>query len=280
MSGILSPAAEKVQDLFRVGDQDKRDGIERIRPLSNAGLIWQRYLEFWDGSTLVEGEERRKALLRFAEDVSHRNRTQKPSSSHPRRLLETLHARQERILGCLSGEAKGATHAFTLTSRLSMGHGSPHPTEIGFTFDRTIGVPYLPGSSVKGLCRAAASLLDLAPSLTEELFGPERIEEDAPGSIGDLVFLDAYPSSLPVLEVDVINCHHPAYYGGAADYPAETEDPVPVYFLTVASGAEWRFRVVSRSGEHAGRVVDLLRAGLTELGAGAKTAVGYGVFAR
>ena len=50
------------------------------------------------------------------------------------------------------------------------------------------------------------------------------------------------------------------------------------YFLTVASKTEWTFRLVSRSGEHAESAAKLLHTGLTELGAGGKTAVGYGVF--
>ena len=60
----------------------------------------------------------------------------------------------------------------------------------------------------------------------------------------------------------------------------ETEDPVPVYFLTVAAGTTWIFRLLSRSGEHAARASICFRFGLQkELGAGAKTAVGYGSFA-
>ena len=53
---------------------------------------------------------------------------------------------------------------------------------------------------------------------------------------------------------------------------------MPVYFLTVATGTPWIFRLLSRSGEHVARGLELLRTGLRELGAGAKTAVGYGSF--
>jgi CRISPR-associated protein Cmr6 len=115
--------------------------------------------------------------------------------------------------------------------------------------------------------------------LAETLFGPDRIDRDGDAKTGDLIFLDAYPAGLPPLEVDIINCHHSNYYAGGSQFPSETEDPVPVYFLTVAAGTQWIFRLLSRSGEHAARGTALLRSGLRELGAGAKTAVGYGSFA-
>lgn len=278
MSRVLPPGREKVDDLFRPGDQDKKDGIERMRALANAGLVWDRYLDIWQdgGFMLVDGDARRPVLDRFACDVSARRKAQKPSNSHPAKLLEVLHARQVRVVERLPGKA--AIFPASLESRLALGLGTPHPTEIGFTFDRSIGVPYLPGSSVKGLCRAAARLAEVAPPRIEELFGPEKVERDASGHIGDLVFMDAYPSALPKFEVDLINCHHPAYYGGQSRYPAETESPVPVYFLTAAPGTAWIFRLMSRSGKHTEQAVELLALGLSELGAGGKTAVGYGVF--
>jgi len=39
----------------------------------------------------------------------------------------------------------------TLRSRMLIGHGNPSPTEVGLTVHRTYGVPYIPGSALKGL---------------------------------------------------------------------------------------------------------------------------------
>ena len=279
MSGrILCHQAAAVQKLFQQpADHDKDAGVHRMRSASNAGLVWNRYLDLWRDDAppaLEEGTERRDALLMFAADYNARG---KLNSSLAGRWLEVVHARQAHILARLRGGGRGEAFQSILVTRFATGLGGPHPTEIGFTFDRSVGVPYLPGSSVKGLARAAAELR--ADPLTETLFGPDRIERNGDANTGDLVFLDAYPANLPQLEIDIINCHHPAYYAGGPPYPSETEDPVPVYFLTVAAGTTWIFRLLSRSGEHAARGAELLRFGLKELGAGAKTAVGYGSFA-
>lgn len=306
---ILCPQASAVNKLFEPAEQDRDTGVQRrMRTASNAGLVWNRYLDLWlwrDGAPLKpeEGTECRAVLDAFAKGSNAPDKFAQPplaaKTKHPSRpqdarapdklaqpplaarLLEAVHARQKHVLARWRGGGRGKQVQGTLAARFATGLGGPHPTEVGFTFDRSIGIPYLPGSSVKGVARAAAQLRDDPSRGT--LFGPDRIERDDDASIGDLVFLDAYPMSLPQLEVDIINCHHPHYYAnsdaGRPAYPSETEDPIPVYFLTVAAGTKWMFRLLSRSGEHAARGAELLRFGLAELGAGAKTAVGYGTFA-
>jgi CRISPR-associated protein Cmr6 len=274
--------AGAIHKLLVPTEPDERAGIQRMRDTANAGLVWTRYLDLWSGDAqsdgappdLLNGAERRAALHKFAADYNARG--QLPQSLTVK-LLGVVHARQSYILTRFRGGGHGEACQVTLASRFATGLGGPHPTEIGFTFDRAIGVPYLPGSSVKGLARAAARLC--AEPAMEMLFGPDRIDREGDGKIGDLIFLDAYPAGWPCLEVDIINCHHLDYYAGISPYPAETDDPVPVYFLTVAAGTPWIFRLLSRSGEHAARGLELLRTGLRELGAGAKTAVGYGSFA-
>lgn len=274
---IFCHQREAVEQLFGTKEQDRQAGIQRMRSASNAGLVWIRYLGVWgDGfpPDIPRSAVAKDALMAFARDFNGRG---KLTTSAPIKLLNAVHARQARAIERLSGS--GATLQTALETRFATGLGGPHPTDIGFTFDRSIGVPYLPGSSVKGVARAAARLLE-GPR-QEDMFGPEKIGADTKAWAGDVVFLDAYPTAWPRLEVDVINCHHPAYYGGKAGYPAETEDPIPVYFLTVANETTFAFRVLSRSGaaENAESAIQLLRFGLSELGAGAKTAVGYGAFA-
>ncbi len=267
---IVCNRADAILDLFST--------IDRDTCASNGGLVWNRYLRLWlwrDGTppTMKKDAERRDALVAFASTYSDRARL---TESNAAMLLKAIHARQGHILARWRSGGHGETLECALAARFATGLGAPHPSENGFTFDRSIGVPYLPGSSVKGLARAAARLCS-DPSI-ETLFGPDRIDRDGDAKTGDLIFLDAYPAALPPLEVDIINCHHPDYYAEESPYPSETEDPNPVYFLTVSSGTKWIFRLLSRSGEHAAQGANLLRFGLKELGAGAKTAVGYGSF--
>src|SRR5438477_5832638 len=49
----------------------------------------------------------------------------------------------------------------TSTSSVIVGIGRWNPVEVGFTFDRLTGSPFLPGSSVKGLLLATAILVGM-----------------------------------------------------------------------------------------------------------------------
>ncbi|MDQ7795022.1 MAG: type III-B CRISPR module RAMP protein Cmr6 [bacterium] len=103
---------------------------------------------------------------------------------------------------------------------------------------------------------------------------------------GQAVFFDAIPRGLPCLEMDIVNVHHPGYYQsepGHRQPPADWEDPVPSFFLTVGSDTAYLFAVGWRSpqdsdGPDQEQAVSWLRQGLTAHGIGAKTAAGYGYF--
>lgn len=190
--------------------------------------------------------------------------------------------------------------------RLVSGLGISHPFETGFVFDHTYGVPYLPGSSVKGGARCwARETRDSGDkrwgkdkdddTVLDVVFGPEdskgRLQKFEPAR-GSVIFFDAYPSSWPKLEVDILNPHYKDYYEKTAP-PADWLSPNPVYFLTVASGQTFDFAVavkptVGEEAFKAARVIDLddlakkaleaVKGAATELGLGGKTAVGYGYF--
>ncbi len=102
---------------------------------------------------------------------------------------------------------------------------------------------------------------------------------------GRAVFLDAIPAAPPRLELDIMNPHVPEYYRDAGKTPpTDWQNPVPVSFLTVAPGTEfrfavgWRGRLDGTGRAHRERAKTWLVAALTELGAGAKTGAGYGYF--
>lgn len=127
--------------------------------------------------------------------------------------------------------------------------------------------------------------------------------ELAKDHIGNIVFFDAYPTEPPCIEVDIMNPHYQEYYKEGSDTPpADWQNPVPIYFLTVKSGTPFQFLFGYRKGiseneykylqhitlEHPtspdltkeGTAIEvlsaLLREALEENGIGAKTAVDYG----
>jgi CRISPR-associated protein Cmr6 len=104
---------------------------------------------------------------------------------------------------------------------------------------------------------------------------------------GQAIFFDAIPAKPPVLEPDVMNVHYQDYYSSKQDFqgrpipPADYLNPNPIPFLTVGKNTPFLFAIGWRGedDEKARRQAQQwLMVGLRELGAGAKTAAGYGYF--
>jgi CRISPR type III-B/RAMP module RAMP protein Cmr6 len=175
----------------------------------------------------------------------------------------------------------------TLETRLVSGLGAHGPLEIGFRFDR-LGFPVLPGSGLKGVARAYAHLVERRDESDPDflaVFGrvPRSGDAHEVGQAGALVFFDAYPEPGWRLELDVMTPHYPDYYSGK-EPPTPWQNPTPITFLAVAPGTRYRLAIGLRQGasDPDGRLRQLalgwLRNGLAQLGFGAKTTSGYGVF--
>lgn len=192
-------------------------------------------------------------------------------------------------------EDRVASVKLASTSRLVIGLGLPHPTEAGLLVDRLTGCPYLPGSSVKGLLREGARLAaqsEFPPGNVDQksvgfwklyrsrIFGPIPGEPGYPAS-GEVTFYDAFPTTWPTLELDVMTPHYGEHYEKGKT-PGDWFSPVPVTFLTIESGCEFVFYFkglcrVTRDADQ-NEIAALLPVALDWLGIGAKKSAGYGVF--
>jgi CRISPR-associated protein Cmr6 len=178
----------------------------------------------------------------------------------------------------------GAVLHFKTASRFATGLGREHPIENGFVWHCALGTPFLPGSSVKGLIRAwAVTWLETDGGSVSRIFGPRDLREVRP-NIGSVIFFDALPSKPVKLDADVMTPHYGSYYEHG-EVPGDWHSPVPIPFLTVAPGQSFVFALAPRTSSNADRAdchtaVGWLENALLELGAGAKTAVGYGRFER
>lgn len=193
----------------------------------------------------------------------------------------------------------------TQTSRLISRLGEHHPYENGFMFHPLYGVPFLPGSGIKGAVRAALTLelagkaglsvpdelaakglgdrLGPQANILRDLFGTAGKEEDSKNA-GRVVAMDAFPVAYE-LETDILTPHFRQYYPEGKRWPTDDEGPNPVTFLAVKAGARWVFRLAilpARLGagtpDARDRVERGLRSALTEWGLGAKKSSGYGIF--
>lgn len=176
------------------------------------------------------------------------------------------------------------------------GLGSPHPVENSLLFHPTLAVPYLPGSSVKGLVRAwlEQQFADQpAAGLFHRLFGSENKDPNqckADSQAGEVIFFDALPIKPVELVLDTMTPHMGGWYekGGTADaskaanQPADWHDPIPVPFL-VAKEVVLQFGFAPRKPSADSQLLlkivsKALHDALSYAGAGAKTAAGYGSF--
>ncbi|MBX3733675.1 MAG: type III-B CRISPR module RAMP protein Cmr6 [Verrucomicrobiae bacterium] len=243
--------------------------------------------------------------------AEHLATTAKPHSD-----LANLRARHTRHLLGLFRRAYGDRAAVTigqLEGRLAINLANSLIQNAGICLDRLFGLPYIPGSAVKGACRHAA-LAELKTASSAEtpallalfcaVFGTSEVdfktgdlkafrEQDAGRDTdrkGAVSFLPAYPVNEARIVVDLTNVHYPLYYGGdkkrniapGLSSSLKEEKPQPNPFPAVEVGAQFAFCLVLNGINdnpalltHACR---WLETALTVRGLGAKTACGYGWF--
>lgn len=240
------------------------------KPGQNPGLIFDRFAPQWEGRPILK-----KLGLETVRDAAAKGKIDE-------KLLAAWNARWEKTVGSANAQP------FSLKTdwRFIAGLGRKGPLEVGFTFHR-YGFPILPGSSVKGITRAYAWLVEGKREADPDfvtIFGrvPQKGEEESLAQSGRAVFFDTIPKQVPKLDLDIMNPHYPKYYQGK-EPPTDSQSPIPVYFLTVAPGTEFRFAIGWR-GPLDERLRNLAKEwlvkSLIELGAGAKTSAGYGYFRR
>lgn len=143
------------------------------KPFQNAGLIFERFAPNWEDHADKLKEEGLKATLSASQKAD-------------RELLEAWNSRWEKL-------TQGAlTFSLQTDWRLIAGLGRKGSLEVGFTFHR-YGFPYLPGSSLKGLARAAA-LLEIGEKLGKpalETLHKQMIPEKDQKTVGLLSALES-----------------------------------------------------------------------------------------
>ena len=250
---------------------------------THPGLALDKYVSSWD-----EGAPPGKLS----------ERVQKPTIDQVVRLSESpppdfdfasLLARRAEALRAFGAEVFRCRTTGPFTLHLARASALENA---GICLHPVYGFTYLPGSGLKGMARAYAETIWLpaqadqenAKNQVLEIFGNQPAEPvPEKQRAGAVVFHDAWPEQWPKLTMDILNNHHSEYYQGT-DAPGDWENPVPVYFMAVEAGNAFSFAVSKRVPEVGGSTLSLakqwLLGALCHLGAGAKTAAGYGSFKR
>ncbi len=167
--------------------------------------------------------------------------------------------------------------------------GSNDDVKTGFSFDYTTGLPYIPGSSLKGTLRScfinhaediAAELPELSKSEIEametQLFGPRNGKE---GACGCLTCYDVFPKLMKqgqaLMAFDNITPHLDPL---APPNPIKTLRLRPGVSLRFLFSLPDDFSFVAESGQtiQRNKIIVLFKTLLIDWGIGAKTNVGYG----
>ena len=255
---VNSRASKKSREAFEVQDMLQAQGM-------NATIATLRQRErnplpdLWDKNDFAARHAWEKVLRLTANDKA---------------TMRALAARQ-------SHTAQSTPHTLTLdaiaTAPFTTGLGNEHPLENGFAFLNPYGLPYLPGSGIKGVLRQAARELaggdwgdthgwseekihllerrghaTIQLSIIDVLFGRETPDGDGDHVRGALSFWDALPQ-IPgdTLAVDIMTPHQSHYYqkrqdrkSGDSTSPHDSGAPNPISFLTLPPGTGFAFHVV------------------------------------
>lgn len=184
--------------------------------------------------------------------------------------MKALLARQEAAFQTASPNNILRLEALA-TAPFTTGLGNEHPLENGFTFLNPYGLPYLPGSGVKGVLRQAARELasgewsetqgwseqktielsidkkTVGISMLDALFGLESRDGDKQHLRGALTFWDVIPQIAGnSLAVEIMTPHQSHYYqqkSGDSVSPHDSGSPNPISFLTVPPDSGFTFYV-------------------------------------
>jgi len=282
----------------RNGKEEKKDWYYKSHGdfLKNPSLLFGKFIPY----TLDKNEENENKDKYLRLVINEMNKLVNSG------ILNEINKRVDSYLGDLRRNGYKVKKIDNLTSswRLIIGLGASHPQETSMTLHHIYGIPYIPGSAIKGVTRHW-SVLKFAEkkNKTEDMEFEKDIEkvsnalekgEDLELEVekitfkdlieifgtqekqGKVIFFDAYPFGEIRLKIDVMNPHYPKYYLEGQP-PADWQTPVPIKFLTVEN-TKFQFYLASKEQTLVEKARSLLLETIQNYGIGAKTSLGYGIF--
>lgn len=188
----------------------------------------------------------------------------------------------ERWKKMLLDERKATPREAKVQGRMIVGLGSESVLETSICLHHTYGVPYIPGSALKGLAASYARSKRVGTDWAKDSIAYRTVFGDTDNA-GYITFFDALyiPDSEheeQALYPDIITVHHQKYYQGTGEAPTDSDNPIPVPFLS-ATGT-YLIALAAPDLEQADAWIKatfkILEEALKTLGIGAKTSSGYG----
>jgi len=141
--------------------------------------------------------------------------------------------------------------------------------EVPTAWDLILDVPYIPGTTIKGLIRNSFASA-IHNNAKEKIFGDK-------GEVGGAIFLDAYPVKCEdgILIKEVMTPHYKKSTKTELD-----ATPIPIIFAAVKKGTEFKTAILFDDELSEELILDVVRAVgfASRYGVGRKTTRGYGKF--
>lgn len=256
--------------------------------VSNMGLLMDKYL-LVDSDSLSDSRQLAEYRKNFIQFMTH--------YIYPQSEFELYAQAFDRWKSM--GEVAGCKLITLYTdSPLLLGTGFANVIDMGFMLNKPWGLPYIPGSTIKG-CVAnylyqRKNLVSKYGDLAAELFGAAELtktdgvnqEKSSQGKSGGCVFYDAWidPESIKqgCFKQDITTVHYQNYYAeknGEMDVSLlGTENPKPVQFLTLKPGLAFHILVSCENADILEFLEKITVSALCINGIGGKKHVGYGRF--
>lgn len=242
----------------------------------NAYLALTKYQGFKRESELQNSVRNSEKRMQFYEKTIHE------FQNHWKRISQEWYKRRYDFYGTQIQPDERKRKAFLLKCSfpLVIGQGTHSVLETHLTMHSIYGMPYLPGSALKGIaahyCHQVLGMEEKflqGGEYAKTLFGTSERQ-------GIIHYHDAWPvpdSVADSLCLDVLTPHHQAYYQGMDRAPRDDDSPLPIPFLA-ATGT---FRVLLSCDDDAGIewleiAKTIVGQAIDELGIGGKTNAGYG----
>ncbi len=253
---------------------------------ASPGLRFGMYLQLWginrrtqaalwtthDIGYEVRGHNPQEREVKYENKVSALKAATELNPAY-QELMQCLLARQTEAFASVSDTASQVCLLAQSTAPFTTGLGNEHTLENGFAFLNPYGLPYLPGSGIKGVVRQAARELasgdwgethgwseektytlvvgkDRIPlSVLDVLFGLESKDGDTEHVRSALTFWDVIPQIKGNhLMVEIMTPHQSHYYqqnpAAGSTSPHDSGQPIPISFLTVPPDSGFTFHMV------------------------------------
>ena len=250
-------------------------------------VLWQTH----DLDYEVRGQNQREREIKCENKVPALTEA-KCLTNTDKKVMSALSHRQQQVFNTVASDEATLRLDARATAPFTTGLGNEHPLENGFAFLNPYGLPYLPGSGVKGVLRQSARELASGAwgdahgwsveehyevrvanettvlSMLDVLFGLESEGGDTTHIRGALFFWDVIPQiEDDSLMVEVMTPHQSHYYqrrsdpkSGGSTNPHDSGQPTPISFLTVPPGSGFRFFVTCDTAHISRFAPGLLRA--------------------